>query len=354
MLIFLICHIEGATSSFFPGIDLTVSTSIYFTQYETNNFFYNQVIFESISNKPAIIVNTKASINLLIESSFFYNCSSYSFAGAIYIISPSIKYVMNRVCAFGCFVCTQVGGQLSYIQTSAGNETVFSYFSMARCSPLGIDEYALSGIEQRYSLSQIKNCNISKNRAKRFSGFCFNSIAGSIQITYSQFIDNFALDYGVINYDYSSLSLSNGYVVIKGSMYGSNNAYCVYSNSRIRFNNSVFLDNHLFLFYSANNNYICLDNCFIKHQNYMVFTGGLISYVSCSPTYGEYLSLMFTDYYNSYLCIQDSSNQIIQMPTPFPSPSQCAIISNYYIRDFGLLPIVVSLSVLFTYDIYIL
>ena len=175
-------------NEFFTGIsnNFKLKNEIFYqTQYE-NIYIYNSQ-FYSMNSKSLNIDSTNI-INLLIESSFFINCSSLlTKGGAISFQNTNGAFILSKVCSISCFC--DLSGQFSYSYTNNNKNNSLNYVSISYSSP-NWNTYGIS-IYLNYGYQNINYFNSTYNQCKYHSSVYYEHT--TLQKTnFSTFLNNYS------------------------------------------------------------------------------------------------------------------------------------------------------------------
>ena len=249
----------------------------------------------SNSNYGGIIYSYNVPCNLIIKETIFYNCSCTGGGGAIYFDSNvnGTSIFIDKVCGYNCFTTSSYKFQFAALATYMDyGENFINYISMVKCSDnrnIGYESLTLG-----YGINIIKSLNSSNNFGERhqglriwtplsFKGIFLNIINNNSSesyifeisynlnnnLTYSNFINNFCLNKGII-------SITNCNLII---------------------NDCIILNNKMILFYLSNGN-LNLNNNYILHET--TFNYGIIS-INNLNIFNLTNTLQFK-YYSTFKC----------------------------------------------------
>ena len=269
---------------FFYGIPQEVEMFSFRVNNSKNYFFISNSIFQKMlvhENGGAIqIMNTLS--KLLIEKSMFYSCMVSNFSGGALFLSCD-ESIINFLCASHCStygspdLTSQYNGMFGKIITSKNKRNIFNYSTIQLCAEKiiynknRVDCLILSSENQNlYYFNSSKNflhrycsitflqldslnssfCNYFNGSCRGFGVVLFYSGTMNNLLSFSNFIKNFQVEYGIIR---------------------------SHSNSKSFIRNCIFLENNNYLFYSQSGGFISIFNCYLIHSS-SLYGSGSISY----------------------------------------------------------------------------
>jgi len=311
---------------------------------------YSEIVLDRLSIRGCLFEgctspsSSGGAIYLVLNTGFtelldciFYNCTAQSY-GAIYITSntPNSIIVLKNICGFNCSATSSVHFmQIGLLSNSDFISTIYlNYTSISQCSWTTI-----KSVNSRlyYGNIRVQNCNISNNKAQRYSGFYVSPTYES-QISYSTIANNQESEfnvifidgsYGLMNYiKYCNVLWNNsptdtyGIINLNGKASSANGTQISYT-----------------IFFGNNNSLVSLQtggshsmvNCHIVHNllSYSLTrisagslsTGGIVSDITGTPTYTlEHLSTFYCPSGGHLIPFEDTPCQTIP-----PLPSTCGI-----------------------------
>ena len=272
----------------------------------------------------AITISTTKSIELLIESCLFYNCSRHTNGGAIYFQSTEFgSIVLNKVCASHCFTNPSSEGQFIFIYQSSTQKATFQLTTITACSH-DIQLTPYSSVFIQNCPIDIKNLNSSKNNCHFYSCFYFHT-SRVISLNFSTFTYNNCIYYHLFFYSSGGV---NSRTIIKCNIIG-NEARTpgygiIYSgHDRIIFQFCIFELNNDILF----NGLITIQNSSIKHSSGL-YIGSAVTFLYASNSIISTQTYVL-DHFSTFACVPLYDNQeITACQTIPPQPTECQLNSN--------------------------
>ena len=152
-------------NDFYNGIVNPLSQNSRIITFGSNNFYLLDSLFINLIitgvNGGAIFLNS-LTINLLIEKTSFYSCSSDKNGGAVYFSCTFGACIFNLICGEKCW---GYNGHLIYIITSNSLKNEAHFLSCARCPNLNTLGYRNS-LYFENGIQILKNINSSLNNIK--------------------------------------------------------------------------------------------------------------------------------------------------------------------------------------------
>ena len=194
------------------------------------------------------IYNFDEKINIIIDSSTFYQCISNKDGGAIYIIYKKGNTTLKKICSYeSCSKKNHFG--IIHSDYSNNNKIILESSSIINSKNLAFKN-SISTISLEYSNELINFFNSSKNFVEFFSSLTiFNS--NFFQIIYSNFQSNYAIDNTCILMDYTSFFPNINYIFCNFILNISPFKGLInILQGNIIFNNCYFFKNSEYLFFS--------------------------------------------------------------------------------------------------------
>jgi len=276
-------------------------------EYEVNQFSYSRVytrsnyisnsLFSYVTFQSAIYYSTKQPIELLIESSAFNNCSSYSNGGAVYYFATVGDLVLNGVCFSDCY--TESGsGQALYTYSGSASIHLFNMVSVHHCSPF----IGTSSLNQAMYISRGNQnhtrLNSSFNYANTHASFYINGV-NSFSINFSNIVQNSATNSFVMRFETHSASgfMKYSNIIQNTSPITSQAVLAIYGVIDITF--SIFLQNYGVLFYKESIYSFTISKSVVVHLGgFPISTGSSLNSVQTVTSMTETYS--YSHYYTYY------------------------------------------------------
>jgi len=260
----------------------------YFRSYTDSAVNVSNCIFSRTvyySGNGGIIYNTVSSNTMIISYSVFYNCSSTSDGGAIYVNTKN--NTLKMVCAHRCNASRY---HFAYLKTLSIND--IDYLSFSKCSygTTGfIVTFIIEGVQNYY------NSNCSLNMAMQTCGIAFNNptFLSSFFCTFSENIGTssrvilFGLGKGQFSYaniinnrcGWDAITLSSG-------------TFC--------FNYTVFINNKIILFRITGT--LSIINSIVFHIGTLTSDSPIFDWTNNTDTIGPTFQIQF---YSTHSCHAD-------------------------------------------------
>ena len=162
-------YILNSFSDFFPERGFDCLTRY---QLPSSNFYLADCFFSSLYfvGSGGILNYNTDNVHLVVELCSFFNCSCSVDGGAIYFVSLSGAYVINKCCAKNCRAGSE--GHFAYLQGNSMKNGDILYSTLYFCSPdnTGTKYYSIRTFPGKIG---IKNTN---------SSFCISSHGSSFYI----------------------------------------------------------------------------------------------------------------------------------------------------------------------------
>ena len=217
------------------------------------NFYVKESIFNSLKESEyggGIFINTTSDDSrLLIEESYFYNCTATIQGGGIYKESNGHS-VINKVCSVECKIKTSniqgiERGAFCDIITANNEKRNLNYVINSYINKCENEIHAYILILY-YGKSNVKHINMSYNNAKGWS--CFSLIHSKEgNSTFSTFENNTSLEYGCLAFECKNVnSLMKNCNIIYNKQASNTTRGLFYSIAQLIIEDSTFIDNVLF------------------------------------------------------------------------------------------------------------
>jgi len=250
-------------------------------------------LFASVNNGGAISCESVLKTHIVVEGSFFMNCSAIQYGGAIYLKVQELGgYVLKNVCAGLCSVTSASSrGQFCYMTNSNSKPGLFDSVSLAQCSndpnsPVIGNVFLDQGNHTSYMINSSNHISYS---------FCllYLRIMPVSKISYCSFMNSKSIYYiGIIYYD-SISSFCNSNFVNNSTPHSQYGCYYAEKCQEIIVDNSVFKYNTLILFASSVSTmkvYRSLINHISGNTIYLFSSASVSIDVSCQYTVGTCIS----------------------------------------------------------------
>jgi len=266
---------------------------------------------------------TPGAITMMVESCMFYNCSSGHCGGAVFFECTNGQCAVVSTCFSRCYVDGVNDGQSVYLYSGSTSKNLIEFVSTYQCSP---DTLLLrrSSIFTKHGAQTIKSINSSWNIAEIYSCiYCYNPT--SLNISFSTFFKNTAIDYSAIYIYYGATPLMM-YCNFIGNNSPSSTLYgCIHrqvGSTIFYISYSIFQEN-LNILFSSTAVYISVTNSWIQHQG----TRNSGSFTPASSTTSTLTQTMNLSHIRTFYCHPDQVNQMefTQCPTLPDPPTACQI-----------------------------
>ena len=148
-------------TDYYPGSATSFSQNTKISTFGSTNFYLIDSSFISLTS--GAITLSSLTINLLIEKTSFYSCSSNNHGGAVFFSCSSGASVFHSICGEKCFTSgDNIHGSLIYIVTSISLRNEAHYLSCVRC-PNSYSNGLRHSLYFQNGIQNLKNINSSLN-----------------------------------------------------------------------------------------------------------------------------------------------------------------------------------------------
>ena len=263
-------------------------------------------------------------INLLIQDSMFFNCSSDVSGGVLFFQCPNNgNLIMERICGNSCFAPNY---QFSFIDIHSTKKNILIYCSITKCSPDHLSRDQVLTINN--GNTSINNFNSSHNRLYTNSVFSLTSTL-NVNMSFLTIVDNLVTNSVAISMNLGSSNCDISYLNLIGN--NSPSGYVIYMYYSFYFyRNCIVIDNFNSLFYyiySGSYGYCLITQSWIRHQStfkydpqHKITFGTTTLYTTATLQLSHYST---HHCYNGENYYQNEISPCQTLPPIYPSPTQC-------------------------------
>ena len=281
---------------------LLISNCIYFnnSKYKINeniNISNCLISTKSIGNGGSIDIN--GGYNLYITESFFFECFSTGWGGAIYFLN-GFNAIILKVCSLLCNCADGNNGKFSWITTSINFNNIIEYLSISKCFN---NSKGFASIYLQNGYQNIKNVNSSNNMCKFFSGFFYHN-PNNLNSQFCTFKNNSSNDSTcLIFWGNSGIFQKSNIINNKSPNFGIVNVY----EGNYQIFDCIFIENDISLFLTQLSSILTINNCtifqpYLKNGN--IFLND-IKTIYTNTFNNFYYSLRIIYSNNLYICNQN-------------------------------------------------
>ena len=268
----------------------------------------------------------RTEINLLIEDSMFFNCSSTTNGGVLYFDCPSNgNLTMEKICANSCFATNSF--QFAYMNLHASKINKVNYLSLTKCSPDHLSRQ--HNIRFNSGNVSLNNYNTSYNRLHSYSALSITSSI-SISLKFLTIVDNLVTQSIAIDLQLShNFQLNISYMNVIGNN-SPNTAVFYLLYGKYFMNNCIFIDNFNTLFqyvyHSSYPGFCSISQSWVRHQSSFI-AGGYITLSGISTLHTT--ATLSLSHFSTYYCYngenynQNDLTPCQTLPPILPTPTKC-------------------------------